>query len=237
MSALSPFVCRLGVTCFLTMFILEIKIFWLNQTINSSDIRWTSLYLDLNVSHFGRRANDGPPNKRREDVLGEVGACIAALNKLKREEQEKQGVSDKKTHLNADAVHARRRCCHPADNTGQKWHLYCDYWCFSATTFMLVRVNMYEHLWSTPVFACSTNVNTFKTCLAFTSLICFWQRQVRLKRAACLPPLHIRKSVSYTVIGFKVKLCIKYLKPGFFLLYYSYRQKWVLFHDVTTFWR
>lgn len=53
-------------------------------------LRWTSLYLDLNVSHFGRRADDGSPNKRREDVLGEVGACIAALNKLKKKKGNKK---------------------------------------------------------------------------------------------------------------------------------------------------
>lgn len=45
-------------------------------------IRRNSLYLDLNVSHFGCRTNDGSPNKCREDVLWEVGACIAALDKL-----------------------------------------------------------------------------------------------------------------------------------------------------------
>lgn len=51
----------------------------------------TSPYLDLDVSHFGCGADDGPPNKRREDVLWEVGACIAALDKLQEPENEQTG--------------------------------------------------------------------------------------------------------------------------------------------------
>lgn len=39
-------------------------------------------YLDFNISNFCCRANNGPPNKRGEDVLGEVGACISTLDKL-----------------------------------------------------------------------------------------------------------------------------------------------------------
>lgn len=42
-------------------------------------------YLNLDVSHFCRGANDGPPNQSREDVLREIRACIAALDKLKRQ--------------------------------------------------------------------------------------------------------------------------------------------------------
>lgn len=41
-------------------------------------------YLNLDVSHFCRRANDGPPDQSRKDVLREIRACIAALDKLKR---------------------------------------------------------------------------------------------------------------------------------------------------------
>lgn len=41
-------------------------------------------YLNLDVSHFCRRANDGPPDQSRKDVLREIRACIAALDKLER---------------------------------------------------------------------------------------------------------------------------------------------------------
>ncbi len=69
------------------------------------NIRWISSYLDLNVSHFGCRANDGPPNKRREDVLWEVGACIAAFDKLQRRgrKPEHRG-SDERVHLSTDKI-------------------------------------------------------------------------------------------------------------------------------------
>ena len=39
-------------------------------------------YLNFNVSNFGAGADDWPANQRWEDVFGEVGACIAALDKL-----------------------------------------------------------------------------------------------------------------------------------------------------------
>lgn len=47
-------------------------------------------YLDLNVPHFGCRANYGPANQRREDMLWEVGSCIATLDKLRRTKGPKQ---------------------------------------------------------------------------------------------------------------------------------------------------
>lgn len=40
-------------------------------------------YLDLDVAHFGCRANDWPANQRWKDVLWKVGAGIATLDKLK----------------------------------------------------------------------------------------------------------------------------------------------------------
>lgn len=55
-------------------------------------------YLNLNVSHFCCWANDGPPNQSREDVLGEIRACIAALDKLKREIRKPE---EKKKELSA----------------------------------------------------------------------------------------------------------------------------------------
>ena len=44
-------------------------------------------YLDLDVPHFGCRANDWPANQCWEDVLWEVGPGIATLDKLKRREK------------------------------------------------------------------------------------------------------------------------------------------------------
>lgn len=57
-----------------------------------SGARWIKrpgAYLDLNVADFGCRANDGPSNKGGENVLWEVGSCIATLDKLKRERERK----------------------------------------------------------------------------------------------------------------------------------------------------
>ena len=39
-------------------------------------------YLDLDVPHFGCRANDWPANQCWEDVLWKVGPGIATLDKL-----------------------------------------------------------------------------------------------------------------------------------------------------------
>lgn len=41
------------------------------------------LYLD--VAHFGCGADDRPAHQRWENVLWEVGPCIAALHKLREE--------------------------------------------------------------------------------------------------------------------------------------------------------
>lgn len=60
-------------------------------------------YLDFDVAHFGGGADDGPSHQRREDVLREVGACIAAFDKLveewlrkKERKTEKMKESDKR---------------------------------------------------------------------------------------------------------------------------------------------
>ena len=53
------------------------------------------LYLDLNVAHFSCGPDDGPAHQRREDVLWEVGACIATLHKLKDEREREQVGEDK----------------------------------------------------------------------------------------------------------------------------------------------
>lgn len=47
-------------------------------------------YLDFDVAHFGGGADDGPTHQCRKDVLREVGACIAAFDKLVEGETEKQ---------------------------------------------------------------------------------------------------------------------------------------------------
>lgn len=52
--------------------------------------RPTHSYLDFNISNFGCRSNDGPPNKRREDMLWEVGAGISTLDKLHKGEKKKK---------------------------------------------------------------------------------------------------------------------------------------------------
>lgn len=43
------------------------------------------IYLNLNVSHFSCGADDWPADQRRENVFWEVGASIAALDKLGRD--------------------------------------------------------------------------------------------------------------------------------------------------------
>lgn len=47
-------------------------------------------YLDFNVSNFSCGADDWPANQRRENVFGEVGSCIATLDKLRRDQKRKE---------------------------------------------------------------------------------------------------------------------------------------------------
>lgn len=46
-------------------------------------------YLNLDVAHFGCRANDWPANQCWKDVLWKVGAGIATLDKLKKRKDQK----------------------------------------------------------------------------------------------------------------------------------------------------
>ena len=46
-------------------------------------------YLNLDVPHFGCRANDWPANQCWEDVLWKVRPGIATLDKLKKKKDEK----------------------------------------------------------------------------------------------------------------------------------------------------
>lgn len=80
--------------------------FLVKQKNHSRRIRWPSSYLDLNVSNFCCRANDGPPNKCGEDVLWEVGACVAALDKLKERQtrKPKHRGTDEEMHSSTDEI-------------------------------------------------------------------------------------------------------------------------------------
>lgn len=48
------------------------------------------VYLDLNVSHFGRGPDDGPAHQGGKDVLWKVGASIATLDKLQNKKSGKR---------------------------------------------------------------------------------------------------------------------------------------------------
>lgn len=93
--------------------------FCLGKKNHSRRIKWPCAYLDLNVADFGCRANDGPSNKGRENVLWEVGACIATLDKLKRETERKKTKNKAKQNWWGNAFEYMRSTVWPSKMRSQ----------------------------------------------------------------------------------------------------------------------